>query len=402
MKRLFLGFAAVTVVLSAVLSGLIFDRENVAKVFAMDGQFDETIITSGSDNLDFDCKSAYLIDYNSATVIFEKNADERYPIASMCKIMTLLLTFEAIDSGDVFFETPIVISQNASSMGGSQAFLEANNSYIVSDLIKSIVIASANDSSVALAETIKGSENAFVDRMNERAKELCMDNTLFANCTGLPKPSQYSSAKDVSIMTRELLKHKEYYNYSTIWMDKMNHAKGRVTELTNTNKLVKFYNGCDSGKTGYTTEAKHCLSASAMRDGTRLVATVIGANDSKTRFAGVSSMFNYGFSNYKNVLIIDKAKVLSSILVTSGKEKQINLVCENDYNIFSKKGEEKLYQINYEIPEVIKAPITAGDIVGKALIIKDNKVIGEVNVITETSIARKTYFDNLKEIVHGW
>lgn len=393
-KILIAGFVLTAFVMSA------FSLKTVS--YALDGQSEDIAITLAEENLDFNCKSAYLVDFNSGTVIFEKNPDARYPIASMCKIMTLLLTFEAADEGIISLNDSVVVSEAASGMGGSQAFLEANQSYVISELVKSIVIASANDSSVAMAETIKGSESAFTERMNERAKQLGMENTLFANCTGLPKPSQYSSARDVSIMTRELLKHKEYYNYSTIWMDNITHSNGRVTGLTNTNKLVRFYNGCDAGKTGYTVEAKHCLSASALRDGTRLVATVIGAEDSKIRFAGISSMFNYGFANYKNVSLIDSQKVVSTLEVIKGKENNVNLFCENNFSVFAKKGEEKSYKIEYDIPQTLVAPVLERAVVGKAYIVKDNKVVGEVNIVAEKYIAKKTYFDNLKDMIEEW
>jgi len=374
-----------------------------AIAFAMDGNTDDgAYMTSGNQSLDFDCKSAYLMDFNTNTLIYEKNSDERYPIASMCKIMTLLLVFEAVDETVISLESNIVVSDTAAKMGGSQAFLEANQSYKISDLVKSIVIASANDSSVALAETIAGSESAFVDRMNNRAKALKLENTLFSNCTGLPKPNQYSSAKDVSVMTRELLKHKEYYNYSTIWLDNMIHTGGRVTELANTNKLVRFYKGCDSGKTGYTDEAKHCLSASALRDGTRLIATVLGAPDSKVRFAAVSQMFNYGFANFKNVKLVDSNKALDPLAVRKGKQPKIELKYESDFYIFTKIGDEKNYKTEFDLPEFVSAPIEKDTVVGKAYIVKDNKVVGEVNIMTASSVNKKSYFDYIHDIIREW
>ena len=232
-------------------------------------------------------KSAYLIDPLSNTVIYKKDETKRLPIASICKVMTLLLSFEEIDSGKMSFDENVSISEKASNMGGSQVFLESNASYSVRDLIKSIIVCSANDASVAMAERICGSEELFVEKMNDRAKDLGMENTNFSNCTGLPKPNQYSCAKDVATMYIELTKHSDYFEFSSIWMDEICHPNNRKTQISNTNKLIRFYEGCEGGKTGYTNEAGHCLVASAKRQNMRLVSVVISAVDSKTRFKEV-------------------------------------------------------------------------------------------------------------------
>ena len=204
------------------------------------------------------CKAAYLCDFHSGTVLYKQNEEQHLPIASMCKIMTLLLCFEAKENG-LSFDKEITVSKNASSMGGSQVFLAADKKYKIAELVKSITIASANDSCVAMAEEVAGSEESFIQKMNARAKELGMYNTVFVNCTGLPKDGQYSCAKDVSIMLRELLKHKDYYTFSSIWMQDFKHEGDRVTQMANTNKLIRHYQGCDAGKTGYTAQAGFCL-----------------------------------------------------------------------------------------------------------------------------------------------
>ena len=254
--------------------------------------------TQKNEELNVSAKSAYLMDYGTQTVIFAQNERAHLPIASMCKIMTLLLSFEAIDAGVLDMEEEITVSERAASMGGSQVFLEANSKYLVKELLKSIVVCSANDSCVALAERIAGNESVFVDRMNERAKGLGANDTLFANCTGLPKEPQYSCAKDVALMLKELLKNEEYYAFGKVWLDKFAHPQGRYTEITNTNKLVRFYDGCDGGKTGFTNQAGFCLAATAKRGGMRVISVVIGEQDSKTRFDDVRSMFDYAFANY--------------------------------------------------------------------------------------------------------
>ncbi|MGN0822839.1 MAG: D-alanyl-D-alanine carboxypeptidase family protein, partial [Candidatus Gallimonas sp.] len=232
-----------------------------------------------------ECKSAYLCDFDTGTVVYRQNETERLPIASMCKIMTLLLSFEAVDDGALSYDEQIVISDRAAGMGGSQVFLDANLAYSAEQLMKSVAVCSANDSCVALAERIAGSEEAFVEKMNARARELGAENTLFANCTGLPREPQYSCAQDVSVMLRALLTHGKYYEFSKVWLEDFAHPDGRTTSMTNTNKLIRFYKGCDGGKTGYTAQAGFCLASTAKRGDTRLVSVVIGAESSDKRFS---------------------------------------------------------------------------------------------------------------------
>jgi len=346
---------------------------------------------------------AYLIDADTKSVIYSKNENDKKPIASMCKIMTLLLTFEAIERGELKTEEKICVSENASHMGGSQVFLEANADYLVNDLIKSIVIASANDACVAMAERLCGSESVFVDKMNERAKELGMDNTVFVNCTGLPKPSQHSTAKDVSTMFAELIKHKEYFNYSKIWMDKIPHPHDRYTEISNTNKLVRFYKGCDGGKTGYTNEAGHCLAASAERNGTRLVGVVISAPDSKSRFNDVSSMFNYGFANFESRTIIDANKPLEIFAnIKGGKQEKVQIIAENNVKLFGKKTEIRGVEFSFVSSKNLTAPIKKGDKLGEIIVFENNIEIAKVNALATCDVDEKTYFDYIKDIVFNW
>ena len=237
-----------------------------------------------------DCKAAYLCDFESGTVAYAQNETERLPIASMCKIMTLLLSFEAVDEGNLTYDELGPVSENASGMGGSQVFLGSNLSYPAEELMKSVAVCSANDSCVALAERIAGSESLFIEKMNNRARELGAENTLFANCTGLPKEPQYSCAKDVALMLRELLTHQKYYEFSKVWLEDFSHPDGRVTTMTNTNKLIRFYEGCDGGKTGFTNQAGFCLAATAKRGDMRLVSVVIGAESSDKRFESTKNL----------------------------------------------------------------------------------------------------------------
>ena len=355
------------------------------------------------ENLSVKSKSAYLVDAATGSLIYAENENAKLPIASMCKIMTLLLCFEAQDDGFINANEKICISENAAGMGGSQVFLEANAEYLVDDLLKSIVVASANDACVALAEKICGSENAFVDKMNEKAQELGMVNTVFTNCTGLPKPGQHSTAKDVSIMFSELLKHKDYFKYSGIWMDKIEHPKGRITEISNTNKLIKFYNGCDGGKTGYTSEADHCLAASAIRNGMRLVCVVISSPDSKTRFNDVSTMFNYGFANYVNKLIVDDKKPLDiSVDIVGGKQDTLSVIAEKPLFLFSQKNEKRSVEIDFQPLNRVKAPIFKGDLVGTLSVYENGIEIAVINVLANEDVMQKTYFDVVKDIGKKW
>ncbi len=347
-------------------------------------------------------KSAYSADFYSGTVIKAENETRHHPIASMCKIMTLLLCFEEEDRGELSADEKISVSENASGMGGSQVFLEAGAEYPAGDLIKSICIASANDSCVAMAERIAGSEEEFVGRMNERAKKLGMDDTVFVNCTGLPAAGQYSCAKDVAKMLCELMKHEAYFAYSKIWTDKISHPKGRETEMANTNKMIRSYSGCDAGKTGFTDEAGFCLAASAMRGNMRVVSVVIGADSSKTRFEKTKEAFDYAFANYSNKVILDENTPLDERCpLTGGKKDEICVRPERSSYVFCAKGDKD--EIFYEIRfESIKAPVSERQVVGQIVVYKNNVEADRLNLIANESVGKLSYFDSLKSIADRW
>ena len=243
--------------------------------------------------------AAILAETATGTVIFEKNADEKREVASITKLMTALLVLEALDRGEITLKDSVQVSQNAAAMKGSQALLDANATYSLEDLLRTTIMASANDSAVALSEYLCGSEEAFVARMNARAQDLGMTNTHYVNCTGYPQDGQYTTARDVCTLCCEISKHPAYTTYSSVWIDKLTHPGGRVTDLTNTNRLVRFYQGCDGFKTGSTDAAKYCLSATAEKNGMRLVAIVLGTPVSQTRFDEARAMLDYGFANYQ-------------------------------------------------------------------------------------------------------
>lgn len=349
------------------------------------------------------CKSAYLMDYDSGTVMYEKNAREHLPIASMCKIMTLTLCFEAADRGELQLDEMVPVSARAASMGGSQVYLDANESYQASELIKSIIVCSANDSCVAMAERLAGSESVFVDRMNERAKELGARDTLFSNCTGLPKPTQYSCAHDVALMLQELERHEGYFTFCQIRNEQFHHPSGRVTDITNTNKLLRSYEGCDSGKTGFTNEAGFCLAASAKRGNMRVISVCIGADNSINRFNAVSDMFDYAFANYTNRVLVDCTQPLSDrVAVRGGKQPSISVLPERNAYLFGKKGASEEIVQEIVLESNVRAPLQKGDRLGELVLYKDNVEFDSVPLIAGEDVARSTYWDAIEKTAEGW
>ena len=348
------------------------------------------------------CKSAYLCDFESGTKVFSENEEKRLPIASMCKIMTLLLSLESVENGELSFDEQITVSENASGMGGSEVFLDTGLSYKAEDLMRTVAVCSANDSCVALAERIAGSESAFIERMNARAKELGADNTLFANCTGLPKEPQYSCAKDVSVMLRELLRHEKYYEFSKVWLEDFAHPDGRTTSITNTNKLIRSYVGCDGGKTGFTSEAGFCLAATAKRGDTRIISVVIGADSSKSRNKTVTGLFDYAFNTYETKPVLESGQSVGKVSVRGSKIKEMELIAEKTLSAFGKKGDDSGLNVEYSYPEEITAPIIAGDVLGEAVLYRDGVEIARTNLKAKTDATRNSWWDSLRDGARNW
>ena len=343
----------------------------------------------------------YLSEYNTGEVLYQHNADAKHEIASMVKIMTANLIFDAIDEGKLSYDEMITISKEASAMGGSQMFLDAGAQYSVSDLIKGIIVVSANDASYAMAERLSGSVDAFVAKMNDKAAELGMVNTKFANCTGLPSESeQYSTAKDVNIMTRSLMSHPKYFQYASIWMEDYKHPSGRITQFVNTNKLLKQYSGCIGGKTGYTDKAGHCLSACAERNGMKVVATIVGGSDSKSRFNQVRAMFDYSFANYVNKVYYKQGDVLGSVNVKKSPIKSIEVACGGDITKFSQVG-ASAEDLQIVLPSEVKAPIKKGDVIGVGTYMIDGKEY-TVELIAMQDARKSTFLDILKGVTGEW
>lgn len=350
-----------------------------------------------------DASSAFLMDAATGTTLYEQNAREHRPVASMVKIMTLVLAFDAVDAGELGLGESITVSENASSMGGSQAFLDAHAEYKADDLIKAIIVASANDACVAIAERLGGSVDAFVGDMNDRAAELGMNDTNFVNCTGLPAPNQYSCAADAAVMFRELIGHDKYFEYSDIWMFDFEHPSGRKTMLTNTNKLIRSYEGCDGGKTGFTNEAMYCLSATAERNGTRLISVVTGAQTSKGRNAQICKLFDYGFANYETRQVIFGGVELDAALeIPASKEKRSAVVpAENGFYLAARGSSAELtYEIAFD--ENISLPVAAGSTVGKLSVFADGELVASSLLVTSTELTVPGYLDILGELLRSW
>lgn len=359
-------------------------------------------IAMAENDVDISSRSGILMDYASGEILFAKNAETHLPVASMVKMMTILIALEEYDANNVTLDTMISTTENASGMGGSQVFIDPYVEYSFEDLLKSVIMASANDASVALAEYFNGNEKSFVNRMNKRAKELGMTNTNYVNSTGLPAPEQYSCAKDSAILMRKILKHDLYHNYSSIWMDTLTHPSGRETELVNTNKLIRYFEGCDGGKTGSTNEAGCCLTASAKRNDMRLISVIIGAENSKTRFNESSLLLSYGFANFENKLLVDMNSPLQKVKVNKGKIEEVEVYGEETFSVIVKKGDDATYETNVEIPDNIKAPLKNGEVVGKVVITKEGNVIKEVNVVVKEDVKHSSYLDNFNKIVENW
>ena len=313
---------------------------------------------------DFDvpCAAAILVDEDSGTVLYEKNADARRPIASITKVMTLLLTFEALEAGKISLDDFVPVSENAYHMGGSQIWLEPGEEMTLNDMLKAICISSANDAAVAVAEYVGGSEPAFAEMMNARAAELGMTNTHFVNACGLDEPEHLSTARDVAAMSREmLLHHTEVRDYCSIWMDTL---RGGATQLVNTNKLLKSYSGITGLKTGTTGKAGVCISASAERDGLRLIAVVLGAASGKERFQAASTLLDYGFSHFESAAAELPADAPLSLPVERGTAESVALTYTAPERCLMPKGESSTLQVALDLPQKLAAPIRAGETVG--------------------------------------
>lgn len=347
--------------------------------------------------LDIKAKSVVLMEPYTGNVLYENNADERLAPASITKIMSLLLVMEAIENEKLTLDTKVTASEHAASMGGSQIWLEVGEEMTVDELLRASVIASANDATVALAEAVSGSEETFVALMNERAKELGMKNTTFVNCCGLDTDGHLTSGRDVAIMASALIKHALIKKYSTVWMDALRNGK---SELTNTNKLVRYYSGATGLKTGTTSKAGCCVAATAERDGMELVAVVMGGETSNERFTGAKKLLDYGFANWSFVTLTPNLGEVGKIPVLKGMEKFITADSGGgEINLLLSKGKQEEVTQTVEINENIEAPVLTGDIIGSVKFVLDGKQVGELPVYSANTVEKVTFFNALALLI---
>ena len=356
---------------------------------------DEVMPISVDETPSFSCKSAILMEANTGKVLFEQNADEALPPASVTKVMTLLLVMEAIADGRIGYEDMVTASAHACSMGGSQIYLKEGEQMSVEDMLKSVVIASANDAAVALAEHIAGTEEAFVAQMNRRAAELGMTNTRFENTNGLDDTTteHLTSARDIALMSRALIAHSKITEYSSIWMDTI---RDGAFGLTNTNRLVRFYPGATGLKTGSTAKAGFCVSATATRNGMTLICVIMGAESRDVRNAAATSLLDWGFSNYE--LYEAPAISFSPIRVLGGVSAECRVSGEGFSDVVF-KNDRKRIEYDTELPETLTAPIAKGDVVGKIIYRLDGKTIGERNIVAEESVEKIDFWTFLCRVL---
>ena len=365
------------------------DYENVANIDNKEGNF-----------LELNCESSILIEQTTGEVLYAHNEHEKLRPASVTKVMTILLIMEAIENGSLKYEDKIICSENASSMGGSQIWLDESETLTVDEMLKAICVVSANDCTVAMAERIGGSEENFVNMMNEKAKALGMNDTTFKNCHGIDEDGHVTSAYDIALMSRELLtKYPEITNYTTIYMDTLRNGE---SELVNTNKLIRNYAGATGLKTGSTSLALFNLSASATKEGLSLIGVIMKAPTSKDRFSCARKLLDYGFSNYKYELLCTQNDFVREIDVQKGTKNKIRVIYDNSIGKITKKNEKDQIDTIVEMKESIIAPVEKGEILGKVKFMRDEKTIAEVNLIAEEQIKKKNLISTAGEICKKW
>lgn len=347
---------------------------------------------------------SYIVIDDNGKVLVDKNCDERHEVASICKLMTSLITIENIENGNIGLDTMFVASDYACMAEGSQAFLDAGCEYSVRDLLKSVIVASANDSAIVLAENIAGSESAFVEQMNAKAKEIGMNNTLYANSTGLnDKNTQYSTARDTSIILNKISEFDVYKQDCKIWIDELVHPSGRKTELVNTNRLVKYYPYCITGKTGFTDEAGYCLSSVSIKDDLKLTCVVLGCKSSADRFSDSIALYNYAYANFESKKVVSAGDILENdIRVVGGKCDSVDVRFAEDYYLTLNKSDKSSYRIDISLPGTVSAPIEDNAVLGVARIIVEDQEVGQVDIVAGSKVERQTYKDIVGKLFDGF
>ena len=370
-------------------------NENTAK-----NTSNNTNTTQNSNSLNLESGAAILIEQKTGQVLYDHNMHEKLRPASVTKVMSLLLIMEALDSGQIALTDKVPCTEDAAGMGGSQIWLEVGEELTVDEMLKAICVVSANDCTVAMADYLCGSQEAFVEKMNARAKELGMNDTTFKNCHGIDEDGHVTSAYDIALMSRELLNnHPTILNYTTIWMDTLRNGE---SELVNTNKLIRNYKGATGLKTGSTSIALYNLSASATRDGLSLIAVIMKAPTTKIRFSEAQKLLDYGFSNYQYKDLATRGTVIKEADVTKGVTSKSNLITESDVGILIKKGEDKNIEQTINIEENLAAPIAEGQKVGEIIYTLDGKELGRANIVAETGVEKKTFFSIADYVYQNW
>lgn len=350
-----------------------------------------------------EARSAILIERDTGAVLYEKNAHEPLPPASMTKIMTMLLIMEAIDQGKLKIDERVRASEYAASMGGSQIFLEPGEEMTVDDLLKGVAIGSGNDAAVALAERIAGSEEAFVHMMNEKARQLGLKHTAFENTTGLPAKNHYSTAYDMAVMAKELLKYDLITKYTGTYEDYLRENTDKKFWLVNTNRLVKFYPGVDGLKTGYTSEAKYCLTATAKKGNMRVIAVVFGAPTPKARNAQITKMLDYAFSHYETKPLYKKGETITMLPVSKGKKKSVAVVTSEPISVLLKKGEKsEAVKTTWKLNKKAKAPVKKGDVLGTLVVKKDGAVIAKSPLVAKEQVEEANMWELFKRMFNSF
>ena len=348
-------------------------------------------------DFDLTAHSAILMEAMTGEILFSKNPDKKLPPASMTKIMTMLLIMEAVDDGRVNLSDKIVVSERAASMGGSQVYLEPGEEMTLEQMMKAVAISSANDASVAVAEYVYGTEERFIKRMNERATELGMKNTYFYNTNGLPTGDEeiegnYTTAYDLSLVTREILKYPKVFEWTSTWID---YLRDGDFVLNNTNRLVRHYQGADGLKTGYTSEAKFCVTSTAQRDNLRFISVIMGADSSNNRFKEAAQLLSYGFNIFKSELIAEKNQVIKEIDIWNARSRKVTIKAKNKLSIPIKKGKEEDIEQKVEINEDIKAPLEKGSVVGKIKVFKGNLMMDDTDLIIDREVKKASFLQLL-------
>lgn len=400
LKKLFISIIIFTLILTPV-SCLANDSSYIWSSPELLTSVDSRSQTQLENNsLNLACESAILIEQSSGKILYEHNIHEQLRPASVTKIMTILLIMEAIDSGRLNYTDQIPCSENASSMGGSQIWLDTKETLTVDEMLKAICVVSANDCTVAMAEYLAGSEENFVKQMNEKAKELGMNDTTFKNCHGIDEDGHVSSSYDIALMSRELLmKHPDIKKYTTIYMDSLRDGK---SELVNTNKLIRNYRGATGLKTGSTSLALYNLSASATRDDLSLIAVILKAPTTKDRFADATKLLDYGFANYSFKSFAKKGDSIKEIQVSKGVSSSVSAILSQDAGTILKKGEEGNIVQNITLPDTISAPVNEGDKLGEISYSLNNEILSTVDIVAKNSVEKIDFFNMTKQIFNSW